>query len=805
MRGLFLWIVLGATLILCSCKGDSRPELVERQRQLSDTVRLVWYEEPDQALASFSVEMDPDPVSVMGYSGDFIALSAVVRPFPNGIAFEHDAFLEFDLSAKIPLIDDIWLDRVVLRDSSAGNQNYIAGSWTDRRHVRFQVRHLAFWVVGWPRDAEGIWDMVSGHCHSVDDPWCQLLRTETCGDGIVQEPAEECESDKPCSGGCYSGIKTCLTNCLLDWTCDTGGQGCGNGIREGCELCDDGERNGIGEDVCQPYCTGIQRCGNGRLEGYEQCDEGTLNGTCGHCDASCEGWSACPDNPVKSIWSGMGRVCLIREDSTLECAGPNGGGIATPVEGEFASVAFSNNSTCALDDEGRAHCWGWPVGVDAEDRFLSLTGGYYGFCGLRLDQSLVCTEAGFGPHIPPPGKFAEVSMNSDETYFCAIRLNGALVCWGADSEVNGPPPEGEFVALSLEGRHACALRADGEVKCWGADRPEALAVPPGRYLSVQSRYYGGCGLLDDARIRCWGYGLDPSPIHEGPFVPTGGNTAVCAARADGTGWCLHSDYDQTYGGNWNSVPNGLQQIVGNQDNFCFLNENGHVSCWNSSFSNFTGFPAGMPYQRLSTPVPACGLKENGEVECWMHYGLRSEPGPFLDVSSDGNRACGVRTDHGLVCWTLYSEILPEPPEGRYQQVEVSGGLICAIKDDGEVICWDDAGNSVPSGLSGPVVQISLGSYSYYVCGLHSNGSVDCHTIYPDSRQDASYPGPFVSISGSHPNLCALKADGSGACWSPNLDNLKDYPGPFKALHALENSTCAIRTDGTLTCWGGMVR
>src|SRR3990167_7541548 len=50
--------------------------------------------------------------------------------------------------------------------------------------------------------------------------------------------------------------------------------GCGNGVLEGAEQCDDG--NNVSNDGCSIFCTdddGLQICGNDILEAPEECDD----------------------------------------------------------------------------------------------------------------------------------------------------------------------------------------------------------------------------------------------------------------------------------------------------------------------------------------------------------------------------------------------------------------------------------------------------------------------------------------------------------------------------------------------------
>ena len=99
---------------------------------------------------------------------------------------------------------------------------------------------------------------------------CKL---EVCGNGIIDHdtsPPEQCDdatgnTDTPCPTPSYSNppttCSTCTTKCQIQTVV---GPYCGDGV------CSDGET----QSSCPADCTG---CGNGVLEGTEQCDNGAAN------------------------------------------------------------------------------------------------------------------------------------------------------------------------------------------------------------------------------------------------------------------------------------------------------------------------------------------------------------------------------------------------------------------------------------------------------------------------------------------------------------------------------------------------
>ncbi|MBI1814828.1 MAG: DUF4215 domain-containing protein [Deltaproteobacteria bacterium] len=145
-------------------------------------------------------------------------------------------------------------------------------------------------TVNWPPAADpGVW----ATCDTIvfaDSVFTRLSR-QACGDGVV-DPGEQCDDNNLAnSDGC--NLYTCVPqpndlfnppgfiSCQL---CVTIPAGCGNGILEPGEACDDG--NAYGFDTCEADCT-LPRCGNAVLDDSERCDDGNLIDGDG-CSSTCQ-------------------------------------------------------------------------------------------------------------------------------------------------------------------------------------------------------------------------------------------------------------------------------------------------------------------------------------------------------------------------------------------------------------------------------------------------------------------------------------------------------------------------------------
>ncbi|HEY0478660.1 MAG TPA: DUF4215 domain-containing protein [Kofleriaceae bacterium] len=111
---------------------------------------------------------------------------------------------------------------------------------------------------------------------------CKLA---TCGDGKRNARTEDCDD------GGLNGTPASPNNCSA--TCKT--IGCGNGVREQGEECDDGNRSDTDDCVSSnpdPATCKNATCGDGKINARtETCDDGALNGTVAspnHCSATCQ-------------------------------------------------------------------------------------------------------------------------------------------------------------------------------------------------------------------------------------------------------------------------------------------------------------------------------------------------------------------------------------------------------------------------------------------------------------------------------------------------------------------------------------
>ncbi len=131
-----------------------------------------------------------------------------------------------------------------------------------------------------------------------------------CADGFVCGDGEACA---PLGGGCADAdaVAACvgqpdLTPCLADGVCADQicvAAGCGNGLVEGDEACDDG--NQLAGDGCSRGCDSIEACGNGVVdEPAEDCDDQNTDND-DNCHTDCR-FPRCGDGVIDSR---LGEAC----------------------------------------------------------------------------------------------------------------------------------------------------------------------------------------------------------------------------------------------------------------------------------------------------------------------------------------------------------------------------------------------------------------------------------------------------------------------------------------------------------------
>lgn len=466
--------------------------------------------------------------------------------------------------------------------------------------------------------------------------------------------------------------------------------------------------------------------------------------------------------------------------------------------GGVVALAAGEHHTCAIRDDGSAHCWG-PSPVAREfppppGPYLALAAGAEITCGLRTDGAAVCWGADAQAMAPPEGVFTQISVAG--RHACGLRAWGEVECWG--DGYYSPPWWGHFTALSSGPAHACGLQVDGAVSCWGANDRGQADVPAGTYTAVSAGFAHTCALRDSGEVACWGDNQDGQALPPpGTFtaIATGAYSS-CGLRVDGRVQCWGI-------GGFESAEEYIAVDVG-RVLACGLRTDGSAHCWDPS-----GMPAETPPPELRFGLgdldagtnETCHARGDGQLACWRNGGAwQPRPGYFTEVAGGDQFTC-ARDGHGLAqCWgdNYYGQL--DVPPGPLHHLAAGRGHGCALKGDGnEVACWGWNSNGQAIAPAGPFRDVHAGLV--HSCGVTASGEGRCWGYDGDGQAQVPSPGPrWLAIQAGDRTSCGLTDLNFVECWG--LSSPEPVPtGYFRALSVGNNHSCAIRTDGRLACWG----
>jgi alpha-tubulin suppressor-like RCC1 family protein len=484
------------------------------------------------------------------------------------------------------------------------------------------------------------------------------------------------------------------------------------------------------------------------------------------------------------VGSGSTHTCAVLVGGAVWCWGGNvfgqlgrgvgGDNLPGPIDSAatFAHVRLGDATTCVVDDEGAALCFG------------------FGEDGQRLDGSVerslrAPTDGG------PPERWTSLSLG--EEHSCGVDDTSALLCAGNNfyGEVGLGAPgfklenllprvvaTGASAPLGTGAQHGCVDL--GGLHCWGngiegrigdgteISRAAPVPIASGAWRSVDGDFHMTCAIDDNGDMSCWGtnpYGLGVTGV---------GSSYTPLAVGEAGAW--------------------RQVVVGNRVACALRDDDGSAWCWGyNSAGILAAFrdDAGTPYDVSQEPIAvsgghsfvdlalwdahACAIDDNGDAWCWGNNtrgrlgngttDFAPVPTPVTTPVLDGGTAtwsdldvgsgfsCGVRADETLWCWGSNSqgqlgngEMGPSAWKDVPQQigtdrawraVDLGQSHACALDDTGQAWCWGNndegqagAGTSAMYIVS-PLETVtalrfdSISCGQFYTCGLTSGGDLAC--------------------------------------------------------------------------------
>lgn len=245
------------------------------------------------------------------------------------------------------------------------------------------------------------------------------------------------------------------------------------------------------------------------------------------------------------------------------------------------------------------------------------------------------------------------------------------------------------------------------------------------------------------------------------------------------------------------------EVTFGPDVACVRRATGNVACWGwnhlgqlglavdlgATAKHPTELPKVLVNRLVSGDHTVCGIESSGQAICWGAAPPSQLPSPpngvtqapldlpgvphAVDVALATNRGCVARADGSVLCWGWASPLAAVP--GIDDAVKIAAceplGMnpaACAARADGSVVCWSDDYPPTPvAGLQG-VVQLSGSTFGGEICARTADGRVLC--MSNDVFQPKAIKATPIDVhdatdlSTGYSGVCAVREDGSVACW-----------------------------------------
>ncbi len=455
-----------------------------------------------------------------------------------------------------------------------------------------------------------------------------------CGDGVIQAGfGETCDGaalGNTCVGlGYYGGTPGCTATCALDG--------------DPCERCGDGVLQEAFGEACDGAALGALSC---RAAGFWR-GQAVCAADCASADhdacvrfvaVSARGQHACALDELGAAWCwGSGGWGQLGQSLMQDAWRPVP--VTMPAGRTFVKIAAGYEHTCAIDDLGGAWCWGRnhvgqlgtnsttastvPVAVDASQLPVGRTFGAIGLGGIHtcaLDNTGKAWCWGFSEY----GQLGTGGYH-DQSLIPKAVSTGEI-----------------FNRLAVGFETVCGLTPSGYAQCWGAyGHARTLNVDP----NVNS-CSGYNALYGNYTLPYWMQWVQYTALSVGyrnTCVLNPAGAALCSGEnswgqlGDGTttGACIGIFHGNMIG---SVMPGGVTfiRIENNAYDTCALDTTGRVWCWGAQGSGETGLgvvsssPQTTPAEVLLPPGRftdisvgfsfACALAETGAVWCWGYNG-----------------------------------------------------------------------------------------------------------------------------------------------------------------------------------------
>lgn len=511
------------------------------------------------------------------------------------------------------------------------------------------------------------------------------------------------------------------------------------------------------------------------------------------------------DRPDSSVDSGADADADTDSDTDSDSVAP-----VEPVV--YTAVSTGKWFTCGLRGTGDIDCWGSGrvltenVAIPPEGEFQSIKTEFWQACGVTSDGTAFCwgdnTE---GQLDHPSGAWLQIVQGYG--FGCGLRLDNTVECWGTHAPEETPVDR--FEVISSIGRSLCGITLDGKVSCWG----DPISAPESLFSFIDD---AACGITLEQTVECWHPQWDPDPL-PGLYeaISVGPSPFVCGLHLDGTIECHNPNNE--------SAPpaDRYKHINIGWDHPCGVSLEGEMGCWGHDAFGEATPTEGIPFRKIdsqggspyylswNSTYLGCALDSEGHPYIWgeaFHQEtseIMSYAGTFRDLCSGGEDVCGITDEGDLMC--SGPGLGGVSVEGEFVAVDCAGYVtdlgdlnsrVCVLDSNGMLECYGPA-DGLPDLPTGPFISMAIDVH--FGCAIREEGTLACWSVEGEPYPDGKFQK--VVIGGAH--TCGLHEDGTIECWASDNEFGQASPPQdvFVDLAAGTTHTCAISTDQAVVCWG----
>lgn len=347
----------------------------------------------------------------------------------------------------------------------------------------------------------------------------------------------------------------------------------------------------------------------------------------------------------------------------------------------WIAVDVGTSHTCALDEGGRAFCWG----INHHGQLGAPTPRTCGHA--HRGEANPCWASGSDRPVAVSGevRFRTISVGGNVS--CGVDGLARGWCWGKNvgSDAEGCTggvcsfhpvefdPGRRFSVLRVGEDAVCGVTLEGTGHCWrpvhgGRGAWTMTNVAPGRPLAWVDQY--GDWMSPDEQI-------------------------ICAVTYDGRAYCQGmNDFAQLGAGD--TIPRARAVAVASDARFVRVHPWSGSTCGRTVDS--TAVCWGVARSRPSWPD---GTPPEPTMFACRYSGWCSGPRPvaprlrFVALTVVRGRFCGVEADGQVYCWGLDDVPVRVAPGVRFVTLEGSETHACGLSADGAIWCWEQGSGAPP--------------------------------------------------------------------------------------------------------------